>query len=151
MAVLMSYVIGSPFVLREGYGLSANQFALLFAMNGVGIVGGAQINASLVRRVAPIRILRCALPLLLVAAVVLLIVALTGAGGLIGLLASLWVTLGLIQFIPPNASAIALSRHARDRGHGCGLHRRDAGRRCRGRQPARRRTRRRRDAPCAWS
>jgi len=111
MAVLMSYVIGSPFVLREGYGLTANQFALLFAMNGVALVGGAQINASLVRRVAPIRILRCALPLLLVAAVVLLIVALTGVGALFGLLAALWVTLGLIQFIPPNASAIALSRH----------------------------------------
>src|SRR5674476_932076 len=28
MAVLMSYVIGSRFVLREGYGLSTNQFAL---------------------------------------------------------------------------------------------------------------------------
>ena len=51
------------------------------------------------------------LPLLLVAAVVLLIVALTGVGALFGLLAALWVTLGLIQFIPPNASAIALSRH----------------------------------------
>jgi DHA1 family bicyclomycin/chloramphenicol resistance-like MFS transporter len=111
MAVLMSYVIGSPFVLREGYGLSANHFAFLFAMNGVALVGGAQINASLVRRVAPIRILRSALPALLVAAVVLLIVAVTGAGGLYGLLAALWVTLGLIQFIPPNASAIALSRH----------------------------------------
>lgn len=111
MAVLISYVIGSPFVLREGYGLSANQFALLFAMNGVALVGGAQINASLVRRVAPIRILRCALPLLFAAAVVLLIVALTQAGGLFGLLAALWVTLGLLQFIPPNASAIALSRH----------------------------------------
>jgi DHA1 family bicyclomycin/chloramphenicol resistance-like MFS transporter len=111
MAVLMSYVIGSPFVLREGYGLLANQFALLFAMNGVALVGGAQINASLVRRLAPIRILRSALPLLLLAAVVLLIVALTGAGGLLGLLAALWVTLGLLQFIPPNASAIALSRH----------------------------------------
>jgi len=111
MAVLMSYVIGSPFVLREGYGLSANQFALLFAMNGVALVGGAQINASLVRRVAPIHILGCALPLLLVATVVLLVIALTGAGGLFGLLAALWVTLGLIQFIPPNASAIALSRH----------------------------------------
>jgi DHA1 family bicyclomycin/chloramphenicol resistance-like MFS transporter len=111
MAVLMSYVIGSPFVLREGYGLSANQFALLFAVNGVALVGGAQINAVLVRRFAPIRILRCALPLLLLASVVLLIVALTGAGGLFGLLAALWVTLGLIQFIPANASAIALSRH----------------------------------------
>jgi DHA1 family bicyclomycin/chloramphenicol resistance-like MFS transporter len=111
MAVLMCYVIGSPFVLREGYGLSANQFALLFAVNGVALVGGAQINASLVRRVAPIRILRCALPLLLLAAVVLLVVALTGAGDLFGLLAALWVTLGLIQFIPPNAAAIALGRH----------------------------------------
>jgi len=111
MAVLMSYVIGSPFVLREGYGLSTNQFALLFAMNGVALVGGAQINAALVRRTAPIRILRCALPLLLVAAIVLLIAALTRFGGLFGLLAPLWVTLGLVQFIPPNASAIALSRH----------------------------------------
>ena len=98
-------------MLREGYGLSANQFALLFAVNGVALVGGAQINAVLVRRFAPIRILRCALPLLLLASVVLLIVALTGAGGLFGLLAALWVTLGLIQFIPANASAIALSRH----------------------------------------
>ena len=63
----MSYVIGSPFVLREGYGLSANQFALLFAINGVALVGGAQINVSLVRWVSPIRIVRCALPLLLAA------------------------------------------------------------------------------------
>ncbi|WP_165372721.1 multidrug effflux MFS transporter [Pengzhenrongella frigida] len=111
MAVLMSYVVGSPFVFQEGYGLSANQFALLFAMNGVALVGGAQINASLVRRVVPIRILRVALPLLFAVAVVLLVVILTGAGGLIGLLAVLWVMLGLIQFLPPNASAIALSRH----------------------------------------
>lgn len=111
MAVLMSYVVGSPFVLREGFGLSTNQFALVFAVNGVALVGGAQINATLVRRVAPIRILRCALLLLLAAAVVLLVLALTGAGGLFGLLGALWVTLGLIQFILPNASAIALSRH----------------------------------------
>ena len=111
MAVLMSYVIGSPFVLREGYGLTANQFALLFAMNGAALVGGAQINAAIVHRVAPIRILRTALPLLLASTLVLLTVAVTGAGGLIGLLAALWVTMGLIQFIPPNASAIALTRH----------------------------------------
>jgi DHA1 family bicyclomycin/chloramphenicol resistance-like MFS transporter len=111
MALLMSYVVGSPFVLREGFGMSTNQFALVFALNGVALVGGAQINAALVRRVAPIRILRCALLLLLAAAALLLVLALTGAGGLFGLLGALWVTLGLIQFILPNASAIALSRH----------------------------------------
>ena len=111
MALLMSYVVGSPFVLREGFGLSANEFALLFAVNGVALVGGAQVNATLVRRVAPIRILRVALPLSLAMALVLLVVALTGAGGLLGLLAVLWLLLGLIHFIPPNASAIALRRH----------------------------------------
>ena len=35
----------SPFVLREGYGLSSHQFALLFAVNGIGLVAGAQVNA----------------------------------------------------------------------------------------------------------
>lgn len=144
MAVLMSYVIGSPFVLREGHGLSANQFALVFAMNGVSLVGSAQINASLVRRVAPIRILRSALPLLLAAALVLLIVALTGAGGLFGLLASLWVTLGLLQFIPPNATAIALRRHGAMAGTAAAFIGAMQGRPRGGHQPPGRRARRRR-------
>jgi len=111
MALLISYVVGSPFVLRQGFGLSANQFALLFAVNGVALVGGAQVNASLVRRVVPIRILRVALPALLALSVALLGVALTGAGGLFGLLVVLWPLLGVFQLIPPNASAIALSRY----------------------------------------
>ncbi|MEK8228439.1 hypothetical protein NKG05_24005 [Oerskovia sp. M15] len=57
------------------------------------------------------RILRTALVLQGVFAVGLLVVALTGAGGLIGLLAALWLTLSLQGLIPANASALALSRH----------------------------------------
>ncbi|WP_029252418.1 multidrug effflux MFS transporter [Paraoerskovia marina] len=111
MALLMSYVVGSPFVLQEGYGLSDGQFAALFAMNGIGLVVSAQVNASLVRRVAPIRILRVALVMQAGFAVVLLVVASTGAGGLVGLLAALWLTLAMQGLIPANASALALSRH----------------------------------------
>jgi MFS transporter, DHA1 family, multidrug resistance protein len=111
MAALFGYVVGSPFVLREGYGLSAHQFALLFALNGLGLVAGAQVNASLVKRMAPIRILRVALPAVLVLALVLLVVVTTGAGGLIGLLVVLFLLLSLINFIAPNASALALGRH----------------------------------------
>lgn len=110
-AVLMSYVVGSPFVLQEGYGLTHGQFAALFAVNGIGLVISAQVNASLVRRVAPIRILRTALVLQSVFAAGLLVVALTGAGGLIGLLVALWLTLSLQGLIPANASALALTRH----------------------------------------
>ncbi|NYD87594.1 multidrug effflux MFS transporter [Cellulomonas oligotrophica] len=111
MAVLMSYVVASPFVLREGYGLSEQEFAIVFAVNGVGLVLGAQVNAALVRRVAPIRILRVAQVVTVVLTGVLLVVALTGAGGMWGLLAVLWLVLTLVNLAPPNASAVALSRH----------------------------------------
>ncbi|MFE5339427.1 multidrug effflux MFS transporter [Isoptericola sp. NPDC056578] len=110
-AVLMSYVVGSPFIFQEGYGLTHGQFSVLFAVNGLGLVLSAQVNAALVRRVAPIRLLRAALAIQGVVGVGLLIVALTGAGGLIGLLAMLWLVLAFQGLIPANASAIALSRH----------------------------------------
>ncbi|ROS23140.1 multidrug effflux MFS transporter [Cellulomonas sp. PhB150] len=110
-AILMSYVVGSPFVLMEGYGLTSHQFSLLFAVNGIGLVGGAQINAVLVKRVSPIRIVRVVLPVSLALTLGLLVLAITGAGGLPALLVMLWLILAMVNFAPPNASAIALSRH----------------------------------------
>lgn len=111
MAVLMTYVVASPFVLRVGYGLTEHQFALLFAVNGLGLVLGAQVNAAVVRRVAPIRILRVAVVATVALTGVLLAVALTGFGGLPALLVVLWLVLALVNFAPPNATAIALGRH----------------------------------------
>ncbi len=111
MAALFAYVVGSPFALREEYGLSAHEFALLFAVNGFGLVAGAQVNAYLVKRMAPIRILRVALPAVLLLALVLWLVVATDAGGLAGLLCVLFLLLTLVNFIAPNASALALGRH----------------------------------------
>jgi len=121
MAVLMSYVAGSPYVLRQGFGLSANQFSVLFAINGLGLVTGAQINGWLVHRVAPIRILRAALPVAILLALTLLVIAHTGAGGLIGLLVPLWFLLAVNGLVPPNASALALTRHGERAGTAAAL------------------------------
>jgi DHA1 family bicyclomycin/chloramphenicol resistance-like MFS transporter len=111
MGALLSYVVGSPFVFQQGYGLTHGQFSLLFAINGLGLVLSAQVNAALVRRVAPIRLLRTALVAQLVMSVVLLAVAITEFGGLIGLLVALWLVLAFQGLIPANASALAMSRH----------------------------------------
>lgn len=111
MGALISYVAGSPFVLQVGFGLTAAQFSLLFALNGIGLVVGSQINAALVQRVAPIRIARVALPLALLAAVALLGFAVTGVAGLLGIVVPLGAILFLLGFIMANASAVALSRH----------------------------------------
>lgn len=109
--VLMSYVVSSPVVFQQEYGLSQGQFALLFGVNGLGLVLSAQVNAALVRRVAPIRLLRLGIVAQAVVTAVLLAVTVTGFGGLAGLLVVLWGVLAFQGLIPSNASALALSRH----------------------------------------
>ncbi|MGJ9403044.1 multidrug effflux MFS transporter [Arthrobacter sp. KK5.5] len=111
MGVIMSYVVGSPFVLQDEYGLTQGQFALVFALNGVAIVASAQVNASLVRRVAPARILRAAVLAQVLFAVFLVGVVATGFGGLFGLLVGLWLMLGMQGMIPANASVVALNNY----------------------------------------
>lgn len=110
-AVLMSYVVSSPFVLRTGYGLSEQQFALVFAANGIGLVGGAQLNAALVHKVAPLRVLRAAQLLIAVLGLVLVALAATGWGGLPALLVVLWLLMATLNLASPNANALAMSRH----------------------------------------
>ena len=121
MAALFAYVSGSPFVIRDGYGLTEQEFAILFAVNGLGLVLGAQVNAALVRKFAPVRIMRLALPASVLTAVVLLVMAATGAGGLIGLCIPLWLMLAINSLIPPNASALALTRHGERAGAAAAL------------------------------
>lgn len=111
MGALISYVSGSPFVLQGEHGLTAQQFALVFAVNGVGLVVGAQVNAGLLKRHTPVGILRVALPLAVAAAVSLLVIAASGFADVVGILAPLFVILFLLGFIMGNASATALSRH----------------------------------------
>lgn len=111
LGALMSYVAGSPFVFQVQYGLSEPRFALLFAVNGIGLVLGSQVNASLVRRFAPLHLMRVAVPVALGLAVVLLVVTRRDLGGLVGLMVPLWLLITVNALLPPNASALALSRH----------------------------------------
>ena len=111
MAVIMSYVVGSPFVFQQQYGLSEAQFALLFAVNGIGLVLGAQVNAAIVHRFEPLHIMRVAVPISLGLAVVLVIVTAGEIGGLVGFMVPLWLLLTVNSVLPPNAGALALSRY----------------------------------------
>ncbi len=51
-AAMFAYISGSSFVLQQAYGLSAVQFSMAFAVNGVGLVAFGQLNRVLVGRVA---------------------------------------------------------------------------------------------------
>jgi len=111
LAVLMCYVTGSPFVLQEEYGLSPQQFALFFGFGATSMIAGSQLNAALVRRVGPARLLRVALPAVAVCMAAVLAVVATGAGGVVGLLVPLWFGIAALSTAISNAGALALSRH----------------------------------------
>ncbi|TDM12798.1 multidrug effflux MFS transporter [Macrococcus lamae] len=56
--VLFSYIAGSPFITQEIYHISAQQFSLMFAVNGVGLILFSQITSRLVDRISELRILK---------------------------------------------------------------------------------------------
>lgn len=111
LGVIMSYVVGSPFVFQNQYGLSGSQFALVFALNGVMLVLSAQLNASLVNRIAPAKILRTAVLAQFTFGVLLLVVVLSGTGGLMGVLIGLWLIFATQGLNPPNATVLALNNY----------------------------------------
>jgi DHA1 family bicyclomycin/chloramphenicol resistance-like MFS transporter len=111
MAALFAYVAGSSFVLQEQFGLTKQEFGLVFAVNAVALIGAPQVNVLLLRRFSPHRILHSALVGGALAALVLLTLTVTGVGGLPAILAVLFLVLCAVGFRGPNATALALSRH----------------------------------------
>jgi DHA1 family bicyclomycin/chloramphenicol resistance-like MFS transporter len=111
MAALFAYVSGSSFVLQDQYGLSEQQYAVVFGLGSIGLIAGTQVNARLLHRYAPQQLLLWALVGGTAASVVMLATAISGLGGLVGVLVPLWVVLAATGVAMPNAPALALSRH----------------------------------------
>ncbi|MBV9831668.1 MAG: Bcr/CflA family efflux MFS transporter, partial [Marmoricola sp.] len=55
--VLFGYIGASSFALQDGFGLSPQQYGLVFALNSVGIFAGSNLAARLAGRVPPARLL----------------------------------------------------------------------------------------------
>jgi MFS transporter, DHA1 family, multidrug resistance protein len=105
---MFAYLAGSSFVLEEVYGVSAQGFSLIFAVNSAGLIACSQLGGRLVMRVGPAALLRFGLVALVVGAIGTLIVTLAHFG-LVALLISLFVILCSIGFVFPNATAVALA------------------------------------------
>lgn len=121
MAALFAYVSGSSFVLQDEFGLSEQAFGVVFGLGAVFLIGGTQLSARLLQGTTPERLLQRALVAGAVASAVLVVVAVTGIGGLPGVLLPLWVVLGLSGMAMPNAPALALSLHGEAAGTAAAL------------------------------
>ncbi len=121
MAALFAYVSGSSFVMQQQYGLSVQQFGLVFGAGAAGLIAATQFNVRLLNRYSPRQVLVGALTVGSAASLVLLGFAATGLGGLMGILLPLWIVLASAGLALPNAPALALTRHGEAAGTAAAL------------------------------
>ena len=119
-AAMFGYISASPFVLQDGFGLSAQWFSLCFALNAIGIIIATQISRLLLNRTTSYVLLSWGVGQSLVGAI-LLTVTVLAQWGLVMVLVSLFVMVSAVGFALPHASAIAMDRHRRIAGSASAL------------------------------
>ena len=110
---LFAYLSGSSFVLQQIYGLSPQLYSLTFALNGLGLIAASQVNARIVERVGPTRLLRRGLVFVFASALTLLVVVSVGGLSVWAVLVPMFVIVSSLSFVLPNATALALADHAK--------------------------------------
>lgn len=111
MAAMFAYVSGASFVLQDGFGLDARTFGLVFGLNAAGLTLTSQLNPVLLRWFSVRQVLGGAIVASMIAAAALLVVGLTGAGGLLAVLVPLALVVSTAGLAMPNTPALALTRH----------------------------------------
>lgn len=107
-AALFAYITGAPFVYIELEGATPSEFAWFFSANAAGYIAMSQINVRLLRRHDPARLLVIGACAGLTAAAAFLVLAVTGAGGVWAVAASLFSVLASFGLVMPNGTALAL-------------------------------------------
>jgi DHA1 family bicyclomycin/chloramphenicol resistance-like MFS transporter len=110
-AALFIYVSGSAFAMRNIFGLDAAGYGLMFAAHSVALVAGNQISGRTAGRWRQSRQLLSALGVSLLGAAGLMVVAVTGFGGLAGAIGTVMVTVFGIGMSLPVASSITMAGH----------------------------------------
>ena len=108
---MIGYVAGSSFVLQEVYGASPQLYGVLFGLNAVFLVAGAQVNAHLLATRSPRSLLRVGLLMLVVAGVALVVIVSLPTAGLAMVVAPLMLQMASWSFVQANALALALTDH----------------------------------------
>ena len=107
---LFAYLSSSSFLFQDVYGLNAQEYGLLFAVNSIGIVVGVQVSSRLAKYVGPQWILSGAILGMLVSAVTIVALDLANVG-LVGILVPLFFFITSCGFAFPCQQVLALAGH----------------------------------------
>jgi DHA1 family bicyclomycin/chloramphenicol resistance-like MFS transporter len=110
-ASFFAYLAGSSFVFITVFGTSPFGFSLLFAMNAVAMIGGAQLAPTLVRRFGARRLIGPATAAYACFTVALLLANVLGLADLPVTVVLVFCSVGCLGFIMPPATMLSLEAH----------------------------------------
>lgn len=120
-ATLMTYVSSSSFVFERYLGFSSARYGLCFALNSVGLIAANFVSSRLARHhIHPARTVSRALPVAVVAVLVLLVVVLSPLPRTL-MLIPLFVAIAALGFVSGNSGALAVQQSRDVAGSGSGL------------------------------
>lgn len=108
-AGMFSYISVSAFVFIDHYGLKPTEFAWMFGANAAGLIAASQLNVRLLRRMPAQDVLRAALGANAISGGLMLLAALTGFGGMWGVIVPLFFAMASLGFTFPNSTAAAMA------------------------------------------
>ena len=109
MAGMFAYITGSSFVFIGSFGLSEQQFGILFGVNALGFMIFANINARLVLRYSPYKILAVSFVFMFAMSVILVLCAFLTVSFWFFEIA-LFFTIAMLGFLLPNITTLAMAR-----------------------------------------
>jgi MFS transporter, DHA1 family, multidrug resistance protein len=109
LGLIFAYVASAPSVFMQIFKLSPTAFSLIFASNAIGLIGAAQVNRWLTRHYDTHAILRTASLVNAMTALLLPVLAWTGAGGFPAFFADIFLCLMTVGLILPNATAAVMA------------------------------------------
>jgi len=110
-AGFFTYLAGSSFVFISVHGLTPTAYSLVFAVNALGLMAGAQVGPRLMGRFRPQAIVRSALLVYAAAALLLAGIELAGGAGALSLAVLLFVVITSMSFVTPLCGVMAMEAY----------------------------------------
>ena len=111
-----SWLSLSSYLLIEHYGVTPANFGWWFGANAAGFIAVSQLNAHLLKYYTPEEVLVRARPASILFALVTLGMAVTGVGGMLGVIIPLYITMASFGLVGPNTQAAAMNVDVRRTG-----------------------------------
>ncbi|MEC1752464.1 multidrug effflux MFS transporter [Bacillus mojavensis] len=120
MTGMFAYISGSPFVLQNIYGVSAQMFSMLFAINGAGIIAATQMTGRLAKNVDERKLFISGLLTSIIGSAALLL-SFTFDLGLFAVCASLFIIVSSVGIVTTTGFTLAMQKQEKGAGSAAAL------------------------------